>query len=345
MSFLLRFFRPAPAVSREPLPAEAPAVPWPAQGLWAYAAYAPLQDLFRQTPKETLDLRKVIHDARLPEPLGGLLYLGVRRSRRRRRQRVALARELIAAFSASLAAGRSPQQVADDFRQGEARGDYRSASQRPLRIGGDLPQPVVQWIERVAAQARLAPAASHEAAAELADNFAAHLAAGESLDSLREQLGDVDQAARLLRQARLALAVTLPSPLCALLDEVLRRARLWPSERSDVAQELSDHFSDGLAAGRSAEQLATDFGNPRQAARLIRRAKLRNRSLAWRMLRYSLQGSALLIAALLLTYGVLCVRYLTAQPTISHNYMADINRQQQAIPPDDRAGRSIAKRC
>ena len=55
------------------------------------------------------------------------------------------------------------------------------------------------------------------------------------------------------------------------------------------------------------------------------------------MLRYSLQGSALLIAALLLTYGVLCVRYLTAQPTISHNYMADINREQQAIPPDDRA--------
>ncbi|HVX63681.1 MAG TPA: hypothetical protein VHC19_23870 [Pirellulales bacterium] len=337
MSFLSQFFRSRPAVSREPLPAEPPAVPWPAQGLWAYAAYAPLQDLFWQTREETLDLRKVIYDARLPEPLGGLLYLGVRRSRRSRRQRVALARERIAAFSASLAAGHTPRQVADDFRQREARGDYRPASQQPLRIGGDLPEPIVQWIERVAAQARLAPAASHEAAAELADNFAARLAAGESLDSLREQLGDVAQASQLLRQTRLALAVTLPSLLRALLDEVLRRARLWPSERRDVARELTDHFSDGLAAGRSAEQLAADFGNPRQAARLIRRAKLRNRPLAWRMLRYSAQGLAFLISTLLIMYGVLCVRYLTARPTILHNYMADINRQEQAIPPDDRA--------
>ncbi len=337
MSFLSRWLRPTASISREPLPADPAAPPWPAQGLWARAAYMRLSDWFKQMSDWTLDVRKIIYDARLPEPLPGLIYLGVRRSRRSRRQRVVLARELIAACSASLAAGQSPRQVADDFRAREARGDFLPRSKRPAHFARELPAPAVRWIDRVLAAARLQPALANQAAAELAEHFAARLASGGSIETLIEQFGEPAQAAQLLRQTRLAMAVMLPARLRELLNQVLRRARLWPAERQDVARELTDHFSDGLAAGRTAEKLAADFGSPRQAARLIRRAKLRNRPLVWRMLHHSTQGFAALLGLLLLAYCFLCVRYVTGRPTISHNYVAAFNREQLVIPPDDRA--------
>ncbi|HEV7222560.1 MAG TPA: hypothetical protein VGN42_07655, partial [Pirellulales bacterium] len=337
MSFLSWLLRPALSIPRKPLPADPPAPPPPAQGFWARAAYAPLGDWFQQGTRPTLDVRKIIGDARLSGPLPGLIYLGVRRSHRSRRQRAALARELTAIFSTSLAAGQTPEQIAERFREQEARGDFLPQSKRRPRIEIALPAPAAQWIDRLLARARLQPGQANEAAGELAEHFAARLAAGESAAALIEQFGPAERAARLLRQTRLTAVAWLPAPLRALLDRVLRRARLWPSERRDVARELTDHFSDGLAAGRSAEQLVVGFGNPRQAARLIRRAKLRSRPLAWRMLRHAIQGLEALTGAMLLLYAFLSVRYVTGRPTISHRYLADVNRQQQAIPSDDRA--------
>ncbi|HXT60284.1 MAG TPA: hypothetical protein VN699_16705 [Pirellulales bacterium] len=319
------------------MPADPPAPPAPARGFWALAAYAPLGDWFEPGSQRTLDVRKIIHDARLPGPLPGLIYLGLRRSRRSRRQRAALARELIAAFSTSLASGESPREIAERFREQEARGHFLPRSKRRPRLDLDLPAPAAEWIERLLARARLQPALASQAAGELAEHFVARLAAGESAADLIEQFGAAERAARLLRSTRLPAAVLLPAPLRNLLDAVLVRARLWQSERADIARELTDHFDDGLAAGRSPEQLVVDFGDPRQAARLIRRAKLRSRPLAWRLLRHSLQGLSAVTGAVLLLYVLLFVRYVTGRPTISHNYLADFNREPQAVPPDDRA--------
>src|SRR5262245_23520650 len=80
-----------------------------------------------------------------------------------------------------------------------------------------------------------------------------------------------------LDMRRVVAAANLPKPLASLVYEVARRSRLWRIERVDVARELSDHFRDGLDAGVSPEKLITGFGDARQAARLIRRAKLRAR--------------------------------------------------------------------
>ena len=93
---------------------------------------------------------------------------------------------------------------------------------------------------------------------------------------------------RLRLTARLDLkgiiaAADLPEPLRQTVRSVVRATHLWRSEKVDVAHELIDHFTDGLAAGRSAEALIESFGDPKQAARLIRRAKRRGRPLLWRM--------------------------------------------------------------
>ena len=69
----------------------------------------------------------------------------------------------------------------------------------------------------------------------------------------------------------------LPAPIPGLVDRVVRRTRLWRRERLDVARELCGHFADGLASGRPAEDLVREFGPPKVAARLIRKAKLRSR--------------------------------------------------------------------
>jgi len=84
---------------------------------------------------------------------------------------------------------------------------------------------------------------------------------------------------------RVIAAAGLPQPVNDLIRRVARRTRLWRIERVDVARELAEHFRDGLAAGRTAEELIESFGDPRQAARLIRRAKLRSRPLFWRVWR------------------------------------------------------------
>ena len=78
-----------------------------------------------------------------------------------------------------------------------------------------------------------------------------------------------------------AMGAGLMPNLKAIIAKVVRKARLSRTEQWDVTAELIGHFADGLAAGRSTEQLTTEFGDQAAAARLIRRAKIRNRSRLW----------------------------------------------------------------
>ena len=97
---------------------------------------------------------------------------------------------------------------------------------------------------------------------------------------------------------------SMPEPLAAIVRDVAKRSRLW---RSDVAMELIAHFTDGLESGQSPEQLVAAFGEPAQAAKLIRKAKKRNRPLGWRMARNVLRGLALFIAVLIAVYLMMLV--------------------------------------
>ncbi len=129
----------------------------------------------------------------------------------------------------------------------------------------------------------------------------------------------------------------LPQELCDLVLAVTGKARLWSRERNDIAHELVSHFAEGLAEGEMPGTLAAAFGDPARVARLITRAKKRNRPWAWRAMRRTLQGMACLVLALVLAYAALLVRFQFGHAVISHNYLADLNAPALAVPKDQRA--------
>jgi len=77
----------------------------------------------------------------------------------------------------------------------------------------------------------------------------------------------------------------LTAEIQELIRTVVKRSRLWRSERHALALELVSHFGAGLDAGKSADELIRKFGDAKMAAKLMRRAKKRNRPLWWQVLR------------------------------------------------------------
>lgn len=140
-----------------------------------------------------------------------------------------------------------------------------------------------------------------------------------------------------LDRERAIEASGLPGPLSQLIRQVVRRTRLWRTEKVEVTRELIAHFRDGLASGADPAGLAADFGDPARAARLIRRAKRRGRPLPWRAMIYTRNALACLLLAAAAVYTVLAVRYLTGRPTIARDYLAELNAHTLSIPEDRRA--------
>src|SRR5229473_3006428 len=58
-----------------------PAMPIPSDSLWSRLRTTPLRDAIRGRLTASLDFRRVIVAAGLPEPLSGLIYITVRRAR------------------------------------------------------------------------------------------------------------------------------------------------------------------------------------------------------------------------------------------------------------------------
>lgn len=140
-----------------------------------------------------------------------------------------------------------------------------------------------------------------------------------------------------LPTTQLSLVHTLPLELSQLIETVVSRTRLWKSERIDVARELLNHCEDGLAAGVSSEKILADFGDPRNAARLIRRSKIRQRPWLWHLQHRLLLGCGLLLLLSFLVYSWLILRFLTAVPTIKRDFIGEIDQQSLSIPQGDRA--------
>lgn len=125
----------------------------------------------------------------------------------------------------------------------------------------------------------------------------------------------------------------LPEPAKELVHRVVRRTRLWKREKADVAEELIAHFTDGLAAGETGDALVEAFGDERRAAKLIRRAKRRNRPLAW----HAMRGLRLMIGGLVVLYAGLAVYFHLGRPSPKVDYVAILNEPIGQIPEDQRA--------
>jgi hypothetical protein len=132
--------------------------------------------------------------------------------------------------------------------------------------------------------------------------------------------------------ARLA-AAKLPDRAAALIRRVVGRTRLWRHEKDAVADELIAHFADGLEAGAAAEELVSGFGGEAEAARLIRRAKIRNRPLIWQGYRVLCWG----VAALVVFYVGLAGVFYSGSPFLATDYVARLNEPIEKVPANQRA--------
>lgn len=133
----------------------------------------------------------------------------------------------------------------------------------------------------------------------------------------------------------------LPDALGEVIRSVVRKTRLWPSEKRDVQAELESHFREGLieltgqgmSVDESVDVLRDGFGDPELTAKLIRRGKRRGRSMFWKII----VGTALtgLGGA---GAGAVYVGYLwLAEPTPSVDYVAQINEPIRQIAEADRS--------
>ncbi|MEX0652563.1 MAG: hypothetical protein WD534_02335 [Phycisphaeraceae bacterium] len=146
-------------------------------------------------------------------------------------------------------------------------------------------------------------------------------------DALRGRLTGRLDVEQLIAEAK------LPAGPAQAVRDVVRRTRLWRSEKTDVAHELIAHFRDGLDHDVPVDELVSSFGDAKQVARLIRRAKKRNRPWPWHVAR----AMSLAVCVLVGVYVVASLLLLMGRPAVTVDYVAQLNAQAVAVPEEDRA--------
>ena len=80
-----------------------------------------------------------------------------------------------------------------------------------------------------------------------------------------------------VREERLLDESGIPDEVRGYLRAVMDDSKLRGTARLDVLKELVAHFEDGLAVGRTADNLLNDFGDGKLVGTLIRRSRLETR--------------------------------------------------------------------
>lgn len=152
-------------------------------------------------------------------------------------------------------------------------------------------------------------------------------------------------AARQFHRQALAAEIIahadLPESITTRIDRITRRTRLWPTERADIARELTTHALDAINAGRDTDAVLTALGDPKTVARLLRRAAKRKRHWLWQLRRWTSNAILGTLGVAILVYMVLFIRFNTGSPEIKRNYMLELNQRVAGIPEDQRAWPAI----
>lgn len=114
----------------------------------------------------------------------------------------------------------------------------------------------------------------------------------------------------------------LPDELRTLVDSITRRTRLRRRERADVSRELTSHFDEALAAGKSVRQAVDSFGDPKEAARRLRHGAIAKRSPLDRALGQTLTWTARTIVVVFLAYATFGIWLAFKQPVIRFDPVA-----------------------
>jgi len=299
----------------------------------------PLRDLLRGRLSARANYRRRISAADLAPSLSAAIDRSVRKLAWRRGRRLRLADQLIEAVRARLASGSDPDKLAAAL-EAACRLPQHRGIDPSLYLRDPLPAPLRRTIDETAKQVRGRRALRSATVEAVWKRFAAEHDAGILPEQIVDRFGDATVNAALITQLfspEVVAAATLPDEILQLIRDVVQGTRLWPREKQEVAQELCEHFSDGLEAGQSSEQLRRQFGPTKLAARLVRRAKIRCRPLAWWAWCRIGQAVAASVVALSLVWLWLFVPFAMARPSINVDHLAEFDKRQQAIPRSERA--------
>lgn len=142
---------------------------------------------------------------------------------------------------------------------------------------------------------------------------------------------------RRVAAQRVIAEFDLPQLLAERCADITRRTRLRIKERCEVARELAAHCADAIEAGRSPQDILATMGEPKPVARLLRRGMLRKRHPIEQAFRFAARATGLSIAAIAILYTAWSIRFYAGTPSITTNYMAQLNERPQSIPQDQRA--------
>jgi len=124
----------------------------------------------------------------------------------------------------------------------------------------------------------------------------------------------------------------LPACVCEFIRQVAKKMRYRRNVRQDVQNELTAHFQDELKdcktdeeSRQKAQQLIAEFGDPKLLAVLLRRAKKRCRPLWRTIVARTFQAAG----ALIVCFAVYTIWFLTGKPTISVDYLAQLNQMSR----------------
>jgi len=143
---------------------------------------------------------------------------------------------------------------------------------------------------------------------------------------------------RTRRAVQAALAAnTLPDELKGFIASLVARTRLRRAEQLDIAAELTSHFSEGLAAGKSADALVASYGDARQSARELRASAIAKRSALDRAAGRLVKWSSIGFTALLAVYLGSATAIYLREPVIAFDARAAVNARLPKAGPEGRA--------
>lgn len=306
---------------------------------WKQILHTPLSHLLRgqitgpQEPLEQLDTSD------LPGSLVEAIQAITDRLDGRLRWKVAI--RLAKSCSNLLREGCAVTQLVEQLSEPESIAALIRATRRTDWIlNAPLPARLWPTVERIVVNQDVKTRAARQMLNRVCQTLQWQLDGGRTPEEIVTQCGDAAALSGLVYETHLLgelLDYQLSEPLMAVVLDVVQKSRLWPAEKRDVACELCAHFADGIEKGESEAALIESFGAPKTAAKLIRRARLRNRPFHWRARRRVWQALGILLVIILVPWMILALRFAMANPTIKFDVLQEYDQQTRTVPKQDRA--------
>lgn len=314
-------------------------VPASSDQRWRKVLQTPVSQLLRghitgaQTPLERLDT------SALPDSVVESIRAITTQLSGRCRSKTA--RQLVKSCKALLLEGCAETQLVEQLSEPESIAALiRVTGKTDWILNTPLPARLWPTVENLIGKKRVRSAVARKMLGRVCRSLQWQLEAGRTPEELVSKCGDAISLGGLMYETQSVELLSdyhLPESLFSVVLNVVRRTRLWQEEKLDTSRELSAHFADGLEKGETEAALIKSFGSPKTAARLIRRACLRNRPFAWRAWRRTWQAAATVSAVVLVLWTILTMRFMVAQPTVKFDIIQEVDDLSRSIPKQDRA--------